>query len=66
MADPQLMIDGDLAVAFGLSRMTGIDRWHKGRLLEPANVVLRRSAGSWKIIHEHASFPWQWTEVGAL
>ena len=24
MADQQLMIDGDLAVAFGLSRMTGI------------------------------------------
>nr|WP_287301859.1 hypothetical protein [Mesorhizobium sp.] len=35
MADPQLMIDGDLAVAFGLSRMTGIKT--DGRLLEPAN-----------------------------
>ncbi|WP_419694090.1 YybH family protein [Mesorhizobium muleiense] len=58
MADPQLMIDGDLAVAFGLSRMTGIktdgtkaDSWSR------RTIVLRRIAGSWKIIHEHASFP---------
>ncbi|RWO03587.1 MAG: DUF4440 domain-containing protein [Mesorhizobium sp.] len=58
MADPQVMIDGDLAVAFGLSRMTGIktdgtkvDSWSR------RTIVLRRIAGSWKIIHEHASFP---------
>jgi ketosteroid isomerase-like protein len=58
MADPQLMIDGDLAVAFGLSRMTGtktdgtkVDSWSR------RTIVLRRIAGSWKIIHEHASFP---------
>ena len=38
MADPQLMIDGDLAVAFGLSRMTGIKTdGTKVELLEPAN-----------------------------
>ncbi|TIX40146.1 MAG: hypothetical protein E5W81_20850 [Mesorhizobium sp.] len=56
--DPQLMIDGDLAVAFGLSRMSGIktdgtkvDSWSR------RTIVLRRIGGSWKIIHEHASFP---------
>lgn len=58
MADPQLMIDGDLAVAFGLSRMNGmktdgtkVDSWSR------RTIVLRRISGSWKIVHEHASFP---------
>ncbi len=58
MADPQFMIDGDLAVAFGLSRMIGmktdgteVDSWSR------RTIVLRRIAGSWKIVHEHASFP---------
>jgi ketosteroid isomerase-like protein len=58
MADPQLMIDGDLAVAFGLSRMTGmktdgtkVDSWSR------RTIVLRSIDGSWKIVHEHASFP---------
>lgn len=58
MADPQFIVDGDLAVVFGLSRMTGtktdgtrIDSWSRRTL------VLRRIAGSWKIVHEHASFP---------
>ncbi|WP_320256464.1 nuclear transport factor 2 family protein [Mesorhizobium abyssinicae] len=62
MADPQIMIEGDLAVAFGLSPDiktdgTKVDSWSR------QTIVLRRTAGSWKIIHEHASFPWQWTEV---
>ncbi|WP_161601153.1 YybH family protein [Neoaquamicrobium microcysteis] len=58
MADPQFIIDGDLAVAFGLSRMTGmktdgtnVDSWSR------RTIVLRRIGGSWKIVHEHASFP---------
>lgn len=58
MSDPQVIIDGDLAVAFGLSRMTGtktdgtkVDSWSR------RTIVLRRFNGSWKIIHEHASFP---------
>jgi ketosteroid isomerase-like protein len=58
MANPQLVIDGDLAVAFGLSRMIGtktdgtkVDSWSR------RTIVLRRIAGSWKSIHEHASFP---------
>lgn len=58
LADPQFIIDGDLAVAFGLSRMTGtktdgtqVDSWSR------RTIVLRRIAGSWKIVHEHGSFP---------
>jgi ketosteroid isomerase-like protein len=58
MANPQFIIDGDLAVAFGLSRMTGmktdgtkVDSWSR------RTIVLTRIAGSWKIVHEHASFP---------
>ena len=59
MADPQLMIDGDLAVAFGLSRMTGIktdgtkvDSWSR------RTIVLRRIAGSWKIIARTCQLPY--------
>jgi ketosteroid isomerase-like protein len=58
MAEPQLIIDGNLAVAFGLSRMTGVktdgtevDSWSR------RTVVLRHIAGAWKIVHEHSSFP---------
>ncbi|MDB5535478.1 MAG: hypothetical protein JWQ65_353 [Devosia sp.] len=58
LTDPQIIIDGDFAVAFGLSRMTGIktdgmkvDSWSR------RTVVMSRSAGVWKIVHEHASFP---------
>ncbi|RWI85950.1 MAG: hypothetical protein E5X33_00110 [Mesorhizobium sp.] len=51
----------------GLSRMTGIKI--DGTKVDSSSrqtIVLRRIAGSWKIIHEHASFLWQWTEVGSL
>src|SRR5215217_7242467 len=58
LSDPQIMIDGDLAVAFGLSRMIGIktdgtevDSWSR------RTIVLKRFSESWKIVHEHASFP---------
>ncbi|SHG98839.1 Ketosteroid isomerase homolog [Kaistia soli DSM 19436] len=58
LVDPQFIIEGDLAVAFGLSRMTGIktdgtkvDSWSR------RTIVLKRNAGIWKIVHEHSSFP---------
>ena len=58
LSEPQIMIEGDLAVAFGLSRMTGVktdgtavDSWSR------RTVVLMRIAGCWKIVHDHASFP---------
>ena len=58
LADPQIIVDGDLAVVFGLSRMTGmktdgikVDSWSRRTL------VLQRNDGAWKIVHEHASFP---------
>lgn len=58
MPDPQILIDGDLAVVFGLSRMQGtkvgegpIDAWSR------RTVVLKRLHGNWRIIHEHGSFP---------
>lgn len=58
MPDPQVIVDGDLAVTFGLSRMTGtktdgteVDSWSR------RTIVLRRIAGSWRIVHEHGSFP---------
>ena len=58
LADPQLMIDGNLAVAFGLSRMTGVKTdGTKVNSWSRRTVVLRHIAGAWKIVHEHASFP---------
>jgi ketosteroid isomerase-like protein len=58
LADPQLMIDGNLAVAFGLSRMTGVKAdGTKVDSLSRRTIVLRHIAGAWKIVHDHASFP---------
>jgi ketosteroid isomerase-like protein len=58
MANPSVIVDGDLAVVYGLSRMQGtkegegpIDSWNR------QTAVLRRSAGAWRIIHEHKSYP---------
>jgi ketosteroid isomerase-like protein len=56
--DLQVVSDGDLAVAWGLNRMT--DRpadgseattWSRG------TRVFWRSEGGWKMIHQHVSFP---------
>jgi ketosteroid isomerase-like protein len=56
--NPQFYIEGDLAVAFGLSRMTGtktdgteVDSWSR------RTVTLRRTSGVWQIVHDHCSFP---------
>jgi ketosteroid isomerase-like protein len=56
--DPQVIIDGSLAVVLGLSRMMGtkvdgtqVDSWSR------RTVVLKRMAGGWKIVHDHLSFP---------
>ncbi|WP_338720426.1 nuclear transport factor 2 family protein [Devosia sp. XK-2] len=58
LEESQILTEGDLAVVFGLSRMTGtkldgttVDSWSR------RTVVLARSAGAWKIVHEHSSFP---------
>lgn len=58
LADPTVLVDGDLAVVFGLSRMRGtkqgsgpVDAWNR------RTVVLRRDSASWRILHEHVSYP---------
>jgi ketosteroid isomerase-like protein len=58
MAEPTVLVDGNLAVVFALSRMYGIktdgepvDSWNR------RTVVLRRFDESWKIVHEHSSYP---------
>lgn len=57
-ANPTILIDVDLAVAFGFSRMRGqkkgagsLDSWNR------KTVVLRKSNGHWRIVHEHSSYP---------
>jgi ketosteroid isomerase-like protein len=58
LSDPTVFVDGDLAVVFGLSRMRGtkkdagpIDSWNR------RTVILRRTGGNWRIVHEHSSYP---------
>lgn len=58
LADPTVIVEGDLAVVFGLSRMQGrkkgdgpVDSWNR------QTVVLRRTGGDWRIVHEHKSYP---------
>jgi ketosteroid isomerase-like protein len=57
-AIPEILQDGDLAVLYGLQRMTGtkkgegpVDMWFR------ATCALRRIAGEWKIVHIHTSVP---------
>lgn len=56
--DPAIIISGDLALVYGLTRMRGdkkgegrLDEWHR------STIALRRTDGAWRIIHEHNSFP---------
>ncbi len=58
LAEPTVLIDGDLAVVFGLSRMRGIkkdsgptDIWNR------RTVALRRRDRAWAIVHDHSSYP---------
>ena len=55
---PSVLVDGDLAVVFGISSMQGtkkdgtkVDNWNRRTL------VLRREEGAWRIVHEHSSYP---------
>lgn len=58
LSNPTVIIEGNLAVVFGLSRMSG-DKKESGPLeaWNRRTVVLRRIAGAWKIVHEHSSYP---------
>ena len=56
--DPTVRVSGDLAVTFGLARMTGVkkgegplDMWFR------STIVLERKRNGWQIVHEHNSVP---------
>jgi ketosteroid isomerase-like protein len=58
LRDPTVLIDGDLAVAFGFAAMRSISAdgeenvmWYR------ATTVLCRRDGKWSIVHEHESVP---------
>ena len=58
LAAPTMLVDGDLAVVFALSRMRGVkkgagpvDQWSR------RTVVLARRGNDWCIVHDHGSFP---------
>ena len=58
MCEPTITVDGDLALAHGLSHMRGTKRdggpvhlWYR------TTLGLKRVAGTWSIVHEHHSVP---------
>lgn len=57
--DLQILVRGDLAVAWGLNRMAdtvdGVEsvRWSRG------TRVFQKLDGSWLMVHQHVSFPFQ-------
>jgi len=58
LENPTVVLNGDLAVVHGLSRMRGVkreqgvvDNWNR------RTVVLQKRDGRWQIIHEHGSYP---------
>ena len=58
MREPTILVDGALAVAFGLSHMRGkkrgagpVDMWYR------TTLAFQRQRGKWKVVHEHGSLP---------
>lgn len=53
------MVDGDLAVAYGFSRLRGGDKIGEGpvELWFRTTLVFARSADGWLVAHEHDSVP---------
>jgi ketosteroid isomerase-like protein len=56
--ESRMLIDGNICVAFGLSRMRGekieegsVELWFR------TTLVFKRSEGGWTIVHEHNSVP---------
>lgn len=51
--DLEVLVDGDLAVAWGLNRMTadGAESWSRG------TRVFRRRGEGWQLTHQHVSYP---------
>lgn len=58
LPDPTILVDDDVAVAWGLTRMSGKKR--SGEMVEiryRTTIVFQRQIGKWKVVHEHASLP---------
>lgn len=56
--DPEILMNGDLAVAHGLTNLRGEKRGHGSvDVWFRSSVVLARRASGWRIVHEHHSFP---------
>lgn len=58
LVQPTVLVDGDLAVVFGLGRLRGVkkdsgpmDHWNR------RTIALCRVDGAWRIVHEHNSYP---------
>ena len=58
LKSPEVIVSGDLAVAYGLANMRG-DKKGEGPsdLWFRSTVVLKKQDGEWRIVHEHSSVP---------
>lgn len=56
--ESRILIDGDLGIAYGFSRLQG-DKIGEGEveLWFRTTLVFKRSEGNWMIVHEHNSVP---------
>jgi uncharacterized protein (TIGR02246 family) len=66
MPELDVVVDGDLAVAWGLNRMTAendegatVESWSRG------TRVFRRTGRGWELTHQHVSFPYDLETGGA-
>jgi len=58
LRDPTVLLDGDLAVAFGFAAMRSTTAGGEDNILwYRTTTVLRRRDGKWTIVHEHESVP---------
>lgn len=56
--DLQVIVRGDIAVTWGLNRMTDLaDGTVRSRMWSRGTRVFQRTGGRWRMIHQHVSFP---------
>jgi len=57
MDEPDVAVDGGLAVAWGLTHMRGRQGNVDQDLWFRSTIVLKKTARIWRIVHEHTSVP---------
>jgi ketosteroid isomerase-like protein len=59
LSDVTVVVDGDLAAAWGLLHLNGTSK-DTGKVVSEwsrSTVVLAKANGEWRIVHDHSSYP---------